>query len=408
MDTMPGSTGVPVRHGAAAPGGLQQETFRWHKGFEDFPAHQNLQKARLAIDEGYPDVRLAPVAALLRECRSIHTHFYGKGFLKYGNPMGSERLRSAIGNYLSDTRGFKAGPEKILITKGSQMGIYIASRLLIETGDIVAVGNSNYLPADAVFKTLGASLVRIPVDENGMDVDFLEALLAHTRIKAVYVIPHQHCPTTVTLSHERRLQLLRLSTAHHFAILEDDFDFDFHYSPARHLPLASYPGSRNVIYIGSISKTFAPAVRIGFMIGPKNFLRAAAGLRRVMEKQGDTLLEEGLASLFESGEMGSHFRKSIKIYKERRDVFCEMLYDSFREYTAFNVPDGGLAVWSSFDQGINLERTAANALRRGLVVADVNCYKNESFSTNSIRMGFASLDQKEMEKALGILKLSLA
>lgn len=382
-------------------------TFQWSKRFEHLPQAQNLQKFPLAIDDGLPDVRLAPVGDLLRECRRIYTHLYGKSLLKYGNPKGSERLRSAVSNYFSSTRGFKAGLENILITKGSQMGIYIASQLLLETGDTVAVGNSNYSAADAVFTAAGAKLLRIPVDDRGMDVDYLEEALTGTKIKAVFVIPHHHCPTTVTLSHERRIKLLGLAVKHGFAIIEDDYDFDFHYEQERYLPLASYEGSQNVIYIGSISKTFAPAVRIGFMAGPENFINAATSLRKLMERQGDTLLEEAFASLFDSGEMGSHFRKSIKMYKQRRDIFCELLTDNFGDYTAFKVPDGGLALWSEFDPGINLERTAANALQKGLLLSDVNYYNNESFSSNSLRMGFASLNAMEMEKALGILKLSL-
>lgn len=384
------------------------ETFHWTNRFANLSTKHSLQKLPLAIDDGSPDVRLAPVAELLRECRSIHKHLYGKNFLKYGNPKGSERLRLAIGRYLSATRGFKTGPENIIITKGSQMGIYLASQLLVEIGDTVAVGNSNYQAADAAFSAAGARLLRIPVDDFGMDVDYLEQSLAHTKIKVVFVIPHHHCPTTVTLSQERREKLLRLSREHRFAIIEDDYDFDFQYDESRHLPLVSSAGSGNVIYIGSISKTFAPAVRIGFMTGPESFIDAAAALRKLIERQGDTLLEEAFASMFESGEMDRHFRKSLRIYKQRRDLFCGMLSGHLSDYVGFKVPDGGLAVWSEFDPGVNLVKTAENAWKKGLHISDVNFYKNESFSENSLRMGFTSLDEAEMEKAFGILKLAIA
>lgn len=385
-----------------------QETFQWTNRFVNLSPTRSIHKLSLAIDDGFPDVRLAPVTELLRECRSIHKHIYGKNFLKYGDPKGSERLRNSISRYLSTTRGFKTGTQNIMITKGSQMGIYLASQLLVEVGDTVAVGNSNYQAADAAFTAAGAKLLRIPVDENGMDVDYLEQMLAQTTIKVVFVIPHHHCPTTVTLSQQRRVKLLRLAREHRFAIIEDDFDFDFQYDESRHLPLVSCEGSENVIYIGSISKTFAPAVRIGFMTGPEGFIEGAAALRKLIVRQGDTLLEEAFASLFDSGEMDRHFRKSLKVYKQRRDVFCDMFSEQFSDYVDFKIPDGGLAIWSEFDSGINLERTAENAMKKGLLVSDVNFYKNESFSENSLRMGFASLDEMEMEKAFGILKLSIA
>lgn len=392
---------------AATVQGKRRETFQWIRKSGQLPHEEGLQKVPLAIDDGLPDVRLAPVKELLRECRSIYSHFYGKNLLKYGDPKGSERLRGAIGRYLSHTRGFKPGIENILITKGSQMAVYILSQLLFEIGDSVAVGNPNNSVADAVFTASGARLLRIPVDAQGMDVDYLEQALRNTKIKAVYVMPHHHWPTTASLSHNRRIKLLRLAREHRFAVIEDDYDFDFHYDTERYLPLAGYEGSENVIYIGSISKTFAPSVRIGFMIGPETFLNAATALRRIMEKQGDTLLEEAIASLFESGQMEGHFRKSTKIYKGRRDVFCELLHHNFRDYAEFRIPEGGLAVWSEFEGDIDLEATAANALKKGLMVSDVNFYKNESFSGNSLRMGFASLTPPEMEKALGILKESI-
>jgi len=392
---------------AAAGQSKGRETFEWIRESGQLPHEESLQKVPLAIDDGFPDVRLAPVKELLRECRSIYSHFYGKNFLKYGDPKGSERLRGAIGSYLSTTRGFKPAVENILITKGSQMAVYIISRLLFEIGDSVAVGNSSNAVTDSVFAASGAKLLRIPVDAQGMNVDYLEQALRTTKIKAVYIMPHHHCPTTVSLSHSRRMKLLRLAREHRFAVIEDDYDFDFHYDTARDLPLASYQGSENVIYIGSISKTFAPAVRVGFMIGPEAFLNAATALRSIMEKQGDTLLEEAMASLFESGQMESHFRRSNKIYKERRDVFCELLYYNFRDYAEFKIPEGGLAVWSEFEDTINLEATAANALKKGLLVSDGHHYRNESFSSNSLRMGFASLTPLEMEKAFDILKESI-
>jgi len=386
---------------------LPSDPFIWTNRFQDAVAAQNLQKSVLAIDDGFPDVRLAPVDELMREYRSISKRFYGKNFLKYGNPKGSEHLRIAVENYLSTTRGFKVDSENIMITKGSQMGIYIAARLLLEPTDRIAVGHCNYLSADATFKLTGASLLRIPVDEFGMDVDFLEEALTHQEIKAVYVIPHHHCPTTVTMSIERRLKLIKLAREFRFAIIEDDYDFDFHYENKPYLPLASIDHNQNVIYIGSLSKTFAPALRIGFMTGPENFINAAASLRKLIERQGDTLMEEAFATLFDTGEMDRHFRKSIKIYKERRNVFCDVLKQDFSDHTEFKVPEGGLAVWSHFGPAIDLVKMSKNAAANGLHISNGNFYKNEVFSTNGMRLGFASVDENEMQKAFEILKKSI-
>ena len=284
------------------------------------------------------------------------------------------------------------------------MGIYLAAQLLLNPSDNIAVGVSNYHSADETFRHAGANLLRIPIDHNGMDIDNLEKALQRRKIKAVYIIPHHHCPTTVTTSMERRLKLLNLAKEYRFAIIEDDYDFDFHYNNKPYLPLASIDHNQNVIYIGSISKTFAPALRIGFMTGPPAFIKAASSLRELIDRQGDTLLEEAFAVMFDNGEMERHFRKSLKIYKERRNLFCEILMSDFNDQIEFKIPEGGLGVWANFDKKINLIKMSENALKQGLYIDNGNFYKNESFSANALRMGFASLKENEMTEALTILK----
>jgi GntR family transcriptional regulator/MocR family aminotransferase len=284
------------------------------------------------------------------------------------------------------------------------MGIYLAAQLLLNPSDHIAVGVSNYGFADDTFRYAGANLLRIPVDGKGMDVDHLEEVLKQKKIKAVYIIPHHHFPTAVTMSSERRLKLLNLAKEYRFAVIEDDYDFDFHYDNKPYLPLASIDHNQNVIYIGSISKTFAPALRIGFMVASSAFVEAAASLRELIDKQGDTLLEEAFAVLFDDGEMERHFRKSLKIYKQRRNLFCQILKSDFNDVIEFKIPEGGLGVWSTFDKKIDLIKMSENASKKGLYIDNGIFYKNESFNTNALRMGFASLEENEMVEALGILK----
>jgi len=358
------------------------EPFIWTNNFENAAPSQDLQRSILAIDDGFPDVRLAPVDLLMREYRSLSRKFHGKKFLKYGSSQGSQHLRTSICKYLSNTRGLVVPLENIIITKGSQMGIYLAAQLLLNPSDNIAVGVSNYRSADETFRHAGANLLRIPIDHNGMDIDYLETTLQRKKIKAVYIIPHHHCPTTVTTTMERRLKLLNLAKEYRFAIIEDDYDFYFHYDNKPYLPLAGIDHNQNVIYIGSISKTFAPALRIGFMTGPSAFIKAASSLRELIDQQGDTLLEEAFAALFDNGEMERHFRKSLKIYKQRRNLFCEILISDFNDRIKFKIPEGGLGVWANFNKKVDLVKMSQNALR----------------------MGFASLKENEMIQALAILK----
>jgi GntR family transcriptional regulator/MocR family aminotransferase len=393
-----------VKHNNIENPAIAEEAFRWNNNLGLILPNEQLQRVSLAIDDGFPDVRLAPVDLLMREYRSLSRHYHGKGFLKYGDAMGSENLRGAIQRYLAHSRGLVVDEKNILITKGSQMGIYLAARLLSEPGDKIAVGVSNYGSADDTFKFMSTSLLRINVDDQGMDVDELELALKQHTIKAVYIIPHHHFPTTVTMSMERRLKLLNLAREYRFAVVEDDYDFDFHYDNKPYLPLASIDHHQSVIYIGSISKTFAPALRIGFMVASAKFIESASKVRQMIDKQGDTLLEEAFAVLFNEGEMDRHFRKSLKIYRQRRNIFCDYLQLQLNGKISFKVPEGGLGVWVNFNPSVDLKELSRQAAKNGLYIGDGSFYQNESFSPNALRMGFASLREQEATEAIDILK----
>src|SRR5579859_1077090 len=255
------------------------------------------RKERFILNDGFPDTRLAPVELLIREYRRFSNYKFTAKFLSYGPEQGSVNLRSELARFLNVTRGLTVSPENILITKGAQMGMYLVSQLLLKKGDVVVVGEPGYLGASEVFRAAGAELQLVPVDADGMDVDAVEKLCRKKKIRMAFVVPHHHMPTTVTLCAERRQRLLELAKKYSFAILEDDYDFDFQYSSAPILPLASVDTCGNVVYIGSFCKIIAPAIRIGFMIAPSNLIEQATRLRRLIDRQGEQLMEEAMANL---------------------------------------------------------------------------------------------------------------
>jgi len=288
-----------------------------------------------------------------------------------------------------------------MITKGAQMAIYLATDLLVKPSHHVVVGEPGYFAATLGFQQAGAIVHRGPVDDFGIDVNMIESLCKKKKISLVYVIPHHHHPTTVTLTPERRIRLLELAAKYQFAIIEDDYDYDFHYTSNPVLPMASLDHQGNVIYIGTLSKTLAPAIRAGFIVAPEDFINAAAYRRRWIDRQGDNLMEVALAELYRNGTMSSHIRKVLKIYRERRDHFCALLQDKLGNRITFKVPDGGMSVWTTFIHG-DLKQVAARADKKGLTMSDgrfYNLFKNY----NATRLGFASLNLKEQEKAIEIL-----
>ena len=359
-------------------------------------------KYKFAFDDGNPDVRLAPIKALSRHYRSLSNSSFAKHQLTYTNQLkGSIHLRRALSTYLSETRSINVSEENILISRGSVMGFYLLFQVLIQPGDHIIVGKSNFGTANQIIQHAGGKLVQVPVDENGIIIDAVEKECKKRPIKAIYVIPHHHHPTTVPLSAERRMQLLILAKKYNFAIIEDDYDYDFHYDSAPLLPLCSNRAMGQAIYVGSLSKSVAPAFRIGFVVGSKDLIDEISYLRRMIDRQGDRLLERAVSILFEEGDIRRHLRKAHKEYKARRDHFCNLLKSELKDKVSFEIPEGGLAVWVKFDRSIDLDALSAKAKMKNLLIHPASKY---SKSENAIRMGFASMTKEETTKAMGILR----
>jgi GntR family transcriptional regulator/MocR family aminotransferase len=358
----------------------------------------------LVINDGFPDARIAPLNAWVRECRAVIDSPRYHRSLMYGSGTGTETLRREMQRYLSDTRGLRISVSNLMITRGAQMAIYLAASLIIKPGDEVIVGSPDYFLADLCFEQLGARLQRVPVDEEGIDVDAIEQLCSTRKIKMLYLIPHHHHPTTVTLSAARRMKLLEIIRRHKLPVIEDDYDYDFHYNSAPILPLASADHGGNVIYIGSFTKSLGLSVRIGFMVATPDFIEQATGLRKLMDIRGDNLSELALANLLADGTIERHLKKSNKVYKERRDLLCTQLTTRLGKAVQFTMPSGGMALWLRFAKKYPLAKIAAKAQGMGLHMSNGAQYCYGSAAQNGLRFGFASLNAREIHAVVNILE----
>ncbi|MGB0931530.1 MAG: PLP-dependent aminotransferase family protein, partial [Chitinophagales bacterium] len=265
-------------------------------------------------------------------------------------------------------------------------------------------GETNYYVANRCFKIVGANILKIPVDKDGLVVDAIEPLCLQYAIKAIYVTSHHHHPTTVTLKPERRIQLLALAEKYRFMIIEDDYDYEFHYGNCPVLPLASADRQGLVVYIGSFSKLTAPVFRLGYVIAPQNVIRELVKWRRVVDLQGDAVLELAFAEMMEAGIIRRYLKKALKQYRIRRDVFCDLLQDRLSDVIHFNRPSGGMAVWTKFADRVNLIELSKIAPKYGLFISDGSQHNTPHQNLNSTRLGFATLNEAEIEEAITLLE----
>ncbi|HEY4076552.1 MAG TPA: PLP-dependent aminotransferase family protein [Rhizomicrobium sp.] len=359
----------------------------------------------LVFDDGAPDTRLVPVEALARTYRNALANKIGRGRLGYGDPRGTEELRAALSGMLNMERGLVSKPDNICITRGSQMAIYLAAKILVQPGDTVVMEELSYPPAREAFRRAGAEVVPVPLDDKGMVVDELEKICRKKRVRAVYVTPHHQFPTTVCMRPDRRLRLLSLAPQFGFAIVEDDYDHEFHFTHQPMHPLASADASGKVVYIGSLSKLLSPSLRLGYLVGPKSFIDRAGSEIMMIDRQGDPATEGSITELIDTGELRRHTRKVMRLYGERREYFAGLLKSQFRDRIEFTVPDGGLAFWVHFD--MDLDRLAAAAAKQGVTVLPANAFTTTPRSIDAARLGFASMSLAELKRATSRLRIAL-
>lgn len=349
------------------------------------------------VNDGIPDVRLIPYELLGRAYRRALISSIRQQSLGYGDPRGTPELRAAVREMLRIER-FMAVPEaQICTVRGSQMGIFLAARVLNPKQGVVVLEELSYPPAQAAFESCGFQVVRCKLDHQGLDTKDLKRILKRHSASALYTTPHHQYPTTVCMSMERRLALLELSAEHQFAVIEDDYDHEFHYESRPIPPLASLPNSGNVIHIGSLSKVFAPGLRLGYMVADNYFIDRAAQEILLIDRQGNSVTEIALAELMQSGGVKKHIRKTRQLYRARRDFSVQEFRRVFGDQVEFEIPAGGLALWIGLAKG--LYERSIQGLNKKDFYTDTH-FGSHSGKTSYIRFGFGALTEAEITAAI--------
>jgi GntR family transcriptional regulator/MocR family aminotransferase len=355
------------------------------------------------LDEGTPDGRQFPTELLARAYRSAVQRATRENRFQYRNPHGSDALREAIATMLKSERGLSVTAANICITRGSQNGIFLAALALIQPGDAAIVEELTYEPAVAAFRARGAKIVPVRIDDDGIDVEEVERACRQHPVRAVFLTPHHQFPTTVALRPERRLRLLELARQFGFAIIEDDYDHEFHFESQPLLPMAAY-APNHVIYIGSLSKLMLPALRVGYIAAPCAVIEAIAHFVSLTDGMGNTVTEDAAAELIENGELRRHARKVRQVYLQRRDTFAATLDATFGDLADFETPDGGLAFWLRFRRPADLDRIEERAPGLNIRFASSRSFMTRASAPRGLRFGFASLTEFEARQALRALR----
>ncbi|CDX18765.1 Transcriptional regulator, GntR family with aminotransferase domain protein [Mesorhizobium sp. ORS 3324] len=369
------------------------------------PPPAEAQPARVA-DFRYGDLSGADFPVLAWRRASNKAILQRAARLRYGDPQGSSALRSALQTYLWRARGISCTPDQIVVVNGSQQGLDLCARLLLDPGDPFVIENPGYLLARHVFVAAGGVAVPVAVDADGLKTDALPTA------RLAYVTPSHQFPLGGVLSATRRRALLAWAGATGAYIVEDDYDGEYRHDIAPIPPLQTLDPD-TVIYVGTLSKTLSPTLRLGYLVVPAGLRLAFSEAKRLSDRHAPMLEQDVLAELLASGAYERHVRSIRRKNAERREVLLRALTDCLGQGVAVAGADTGLHVvaWLS---GIAAERepaiiTAARAAGIGLYpvspLYDPNGPRPE---TAGFIMGYAGLDTESLRRGVAVLATILA
>jgi len=329
----------------------------------------------------------------------------GPSITQYQDPAGLIELRQAIADHLGPTRGLTAEPDQIVIVGGTQDGLNLVARLLIEQGSTVVVESPCYQGATYVFESFGADLYPVPVDADGINT----ARLPDMPNPVAYVTPSHQYPLGVTLSLERRIALLTWASERHGYIIEDDYDSDFRFVGSPLTALKGIDRNERVFYLGTFSKCMGPALRLGFVVVPRAFAKAARTLKALMNNGQSWLEQSAMADFITSGAYGRHLRRVRQLYLSRRNATLRALQRHFGESEVVGSEAGMHLVWRLPQHLPDAAEIEARALAVGVGVYTLNSgaalnLTGPAFDDRHLVLGFAALTEFEIE--LGIARLA--
>jgi DNA-binding transcriptional MocR family regulator len=308
-----------------------------------------------------------------------------------GPPEGLPSLRAAIAAYLGSQR-VPVRAQDILITAGARQALHIIASVLVNPGDVVIVEGPTYRGAIQTFQGLGARLLCVPVDHDGMDVEVLEGMLAHVRPALIYTVPTFQNPSGASLSIERRQCLLEAAARSQVPIVEDDPYWELRYDGQPVPRLKALDDWGGVIHLGTFSKLIFPGVRVGWIAAPIKVVEQAAVAKTGLGLHVSSLSQWSMARLLEEGMLEPHIRRACIRLRSKRELFLDALARSTHGRLAARRPEGGFFIWARLNAPFQAVDLLKEAVARGVdFVAGPSFWPNGG-DPNALRLCFAGLD----------------
>lgn len=317
--------------------------------------------------------------------------------------MGYQPLREAVATYLTTSRGVHCVPEQVAIVSGVQESLDLTARLLLNPGDRVCMEDPGYPGAAAAFKAAGAKVSLAPIDGGGMTLH--RQALRGARL--VYVTPGHQFPLGMTMSLQRRLQLLEWAAKARAMILEDDYDSEFRYSGRPVPALQGLDQHGVVLFTGSFSKVLFPSLRLGYLVCPPDLVDSVSAVISITHRHAPLLEQAVLCDFITEGHFGRHLRRMREVYAERRSVLQESAEKNLGGLLEITGVEAGLQTAAWLCGGLTGEAVATAAAKRKVDVTPLGRYGQGANLREGLHLGFAAVSEKEIRSGIEDLARAL-
>ena len=389
----------PTAEAAGSPGlSTRGESYRPHVAALRRPRSRPFTLGRPAVDQFPWSTWWRLVAKRGRELP--------REWLDYADPRGYLPLRRALARYLHGSRGLDCDAEQILIVRGSQQGLDLAARVLLDPGDAVWVEDPGYSAAGVAFAAGGAELVPVPIDAEGLDVEAgrrLDQQRVGEPARLAYVTPSHQFPLGVTMSLSRRLELLRWAHDTGAWIVEDDYDSEYRFAGRPHASLAGLDSGQHVLYLGTLSKVLFPALRLGYLVVPPEHVDAFAGARYASDRHTGLLEQAVIADFFDDGHFERHIRRMRHLYAERQQALSGAIETHLAGAVELEPSPAGLHDVGWLTPELDDADIARRAEAEGAIVSPLSSYCVHSRQPPALLFGYAGFPAQELEESVRLL-----
>lgn len=355
---------------------------------------------------GLPAPELFPVREFGQACQEVLDE-EGAAALQYSVTEGFYPLRQWISEYLLRVNNIKCTPEQILIISGSQQGLDLIGKVLLDPGDYVVIENPAYLGAIQAFDAYEAQYLNVATDDDGMRTDDLVRVLGAAKVKPklLYLVPNFENPTGITLSLERRKQLIAICSEYGVPIFEDDPYGRLRYSGDSLPSLMALAGGRNGIYMSTVSKIIAPGMRVAWLVIPEPSLyEKVVPAKQAADLHTSSFTQRAVyAYVRKPGQIEDHIKEMLPVYSHRRDLMLQTLQSSMPDGCSWTHPDGGLFLWARMPESVDTqELLVVAAAKKVAFVPGAPFWVNRDVR-NTMRLNFSNASEEHLIEGINRL-----